>query len=237
MLTILAKTHRFLSDHLFYPLALSTILALSLYAGRVIFSRNWVVYFNLIWNLFLAWLPYLFSLWAMALEHRRAGRWWLIWLPSALWLAFFPNAPYLLTDFFHLTQRPGIPLWYDIGLIAAFAWTGFFLALVSLRIMHLLVERYIGVFLGWLFALVSLGLAGLGLYLGRFSRWNSWDLLTSPKEILKETLWRTMNPLDNLSFYGFTLMFTGLMLVGYLVFIGVQRLNLPRQKSTSVSKT
>lgn len=184
MFSLLAKLHRFFADHLFYSLVLSSILALGLYAGRVVLSRNWVVYVNLVWNLFLAWLPYLFSLWAIALERRRAGWWWLVWFPAALWLAFFPNAPYLLTDFFHLNQRPGIPLWYDIGLIAAFAWSGFFLALVSLRMMHLLAERYVGVVLGWLFALIALGLAGLGLCLGRFSRWNSWDLLTSPKEII-----------------------------------------------------
>ncbi len=83
MLTIVAKIHRFLSDHLFYPLALSSLLAVGLYATRVVLARNWVVYFNLVWNLFLAWLPYLFSLWAIALERQRPVRWWLVWLPAA----------------------------------------------------------------------------------------------------------------------------------------------------------
>jgi len=77
---------------------------------------------------------------------------------------------------------------------------------------------------------VALGLSGLGLYLGRFSRWNSWDLLTQPDQILKEVWDKMLNPTRNPGFYGFTLMFTALLLVSYLVFISIQRLRLPDKK-------
>lgn len=230
MFTSLRHFHRFLADHLFYPLALSSLLAMGLFFLRVIISHSIWIYLNLAWNLCLAWLPYLFSLWSVWLDQRHPGQWWRWLFPGILWLVFFPNAPYILTDFFHLEVRPYLPLWYDIGLLAAFSWSGFFLGIVSLRLMHILVENVAGKFIGWLFAIVALGLSGLGLYLGRFSRWNSWDLLTQPGQILKEVVEKMLHPTRNPGFYGFTLMFTALLLVSYLVFISIQRLRLPDKK-------
>ena len=230
MFTSLRQVHRFLADHLFYPLALSSLLAFGLFFLRVLISRSIWVYLNLAWNLCLAWLPYGFSLWSVWLDQRHPGQWWRWLIPGILWLLFFPNAPYILTDFFHLEVRPYLPLWFDIGLLAAFSWSGFFLGIVSLRLMHILVENVAGRLIGWIFAVVALGLSGLGLYLGRFSRWNSWDLLTQPDQILKEVWDKMLNPTRNPGFYGFTLMFTALLLVSYLVFISIQRLRLPDKK-------
>jgi uncharacterized membrane protein len=215
--TTLLKLHRFLSGQLLYPLILSTFLALGIYAGRVLASQNWE-YRNLVWNLLLAWIPYLAGFWGASLHRLFPGRWWLLLLPGTLWLAFFPNAPYILTDFFHLRERPGVPLWYDIGLLATFSWTGLFLAIASLRTMQLIVGNYLGKIASWAFAAAVLALSGLGLYLGRFSRWNSWDLLLQPVEIFEDLSVRLLNPLDNLRFYGFTLMFTAFLLVCYLMF-------------------
>lgn len=221
MLTNAKKLHHFLRVHSFYPLVLSSLLASSFFAWRYLRSDS-TNYINLMWNLFLAWVPYGFSLFAAGLEQVRP-RLWLLLLPAvAAWLVFFPNAPYLVTDFYHLEQRPLIPLWYDIGLIAVFAFTGCFLAIASLRSMHVLVEHYLGKIIGWLFALISLSLAGLGVYLGRFGRWNSWDLLLHPRTLVKEIALQVLNPLDNLGFVGFTLMFTSILLVFYLMFISAE---------------
>jgi uncharacterized membrane protein len=180
-------------------------------------------YANLIWNLFLAWLPFLFSLSAAALYASHSERRWIIVVPGFLWLLFFPNAPYIITDFLHLKERPGIPVWYDILMLAAFAWTGFFLAIASLRTMQLLVKNYFGWFLSWLFAGAALTLAGIGIYLGRFSRWNSWDIFFSPKEILSDVAVRVVNPLSNLGFYGFTSIITAFLIICYLMFISMRR--------------
>ncbi len=215
--------HRFFMDQLLYPLVLSSLLALGFWLGQVVLSSSWVFYRNLIWNLFLAWIPYLFSFLAAASHRLFPRQWWLLILPGAVWLAFFPNAPYLLTDFLHLENRPGIPLWYDILLLAAFAWSGLFLAVASLQSMHRIMSGYLGWLGGWTFAMTALGLSGLGLYLGRFSRWNSWDLLLQPKDILRDLLSRFANPFSNLTFFGFTLMFTAFLLVCYLTFVSVRR--------------
>jgi len=147
------------------------------------------------------------------------NRWWVILVFGFLWLVFFPNAPYMVTDFYHLDPRPPVPLWFDISLIAIFAFTGCFLAIASLRSIHVIIDRYLGKFIGWLFALFTLSLGSLGVYLGRFSRFNSWDILLKPKPVLKDIAYNILNPLDNLGFIGFTIMFTSLLLVFYLMFV------------------
>jgi uncharacterized membrane protein len=151
---------------------------------------------------------------------------WLMQIPTGLlWILFFPNAPYIVTDFYHLTARPPIPLWFDIGLIAIFAFTGIFLAIASLRTMHFIVQKFLGKIAGWLFIAIALALSTLGVYLGRFGRWNSWDLLLHPKQVIKDIASQVINPLDNLTFVGFTLMFTAIMLVFYLMFVSSSRVD------------
>ena len=214
--------HRFLIEQTIYPIVLSTILALTLFSLRVLQTYTFS-YANLIWNLFLAWLPFIFSLWAAALYASRPERRWLILVAGFLWLVFFPNAPYIITDFLHLKERPGIPVWYDILMLATFAWTGLFLAIASLRTMQLLVKNHYGWLFSWLFAGTALTLAGIGIYLGRFSRWNSWDIFFSPKEILFDVAVRVVNPLSNLGFYGFTSIITAFLIICYLMFISMRR--------------
>jgi len=230
MFTYMRKIHNFFTSQLIYPIVLSSSLAISIYIGRILLSGNWLIYRNLVWNLFLAWIPYLFSVMAAVAYRLFPRSWWILLFPGALWLAFFPNAPYIVTDFLHLQKRPPVPIWYDIGLLATFAWTGLFLAIASLRTMHKLVKAYAGWFVGWLFAAMALALGGLGLYLGRFSRWNSWDLLLQPEEILADVVYRFVNPFSNLRFFGFTFMFTAFLVVCYLMFISVHRMGGSREK-------
>ncbi len=224
MVARITRIHRFLVGQMMYPILLSTLLALALFAGRIYLSGSWLVYGNLVWNLFLAWIPYLFSVSAAALQSRlpRAGL--LLIVPGVLWLVFFPNAPYIVTDFLHLEQRPYVPLLYDILLLASFAWTGLFLAIASLRTMQVLVKIYMGGLISWFFVTIALGLSGLGIYLGRFERWNTWDLVFHFDTILKNTAQRMLNPLDNLRFIGFTVLFTAFLLVCYLTFISVHKI-------------
>lgn len=222
LLEDLFSIHRFLTRQLLYPILLSTFLALILFAGRV-FQSNALTYKNLVWNLYLAWMPFVFSLFVAFLNFVKPRSWGLLLLPGALWLLFFPNAPYIVTDFLHLADRPYVPLWYDIILLATFAWTGCFLAIASLRIMQITVTSYLGWWFGWIFAGIALFLGGLGIYLGRFSRWNSWDLVLHPNEVLFDITSRLVNPLSNLRFFSFTLLFTAFLLVCYLTFISVRR--------------
>jgi uncharacterized membrane protein len=216
------RLHRFLVSQSFYPLGLSTLLALAIFCVRAIISHR-VLYSLLVWNLFLAWLPYGFSLVTAGLHRRYSQRWGLLLAPGLAWLVFFPNAPYIVTDLYHLEHRPPVPMWFDIGLISIYAITGFFLAAASLRTMQNLVKVYLGRWLSWAFAFATIGLGGLGIYLGRFVRVNSWDLLTNPFQIARGLAAPVLAPLNNLRFFGFTLMFTAILLVFYLMFVSVNR--------------
>jgi uncharacterized membrane protein len=218
----LNEINRFFSHHSFFPILLSSLLALVLFAGRV-FRSDSLVYRNLVWNLLLAWVPYLISLWGDILHELFPRRWWLQIPSGALWLAFFPNAPYIVTDFLHLVPRVGIPLWYDILMLATYAWTGLFLAIISLRTMQDLVRTHTNVFVSWLFVGMALTLGGLGIYLGRFSRFNSWDLIFQPFAVLGDIAAPILNPLSHLRFYGFISLFSAFLLVVYLTFVTARR--------------
>jgi uncharacterized membrane protein len=225
----LNRSHRFLARRGLYPIILSSLLAIGLFASRAYlvvrlesnpeasFGRA-LTYAFLVWNLFLAWIPYLSSLWAAHIHQRFPSRWWYLLIPSALWLIFFPNAPYIVTDFLHLRARAPIPFWYDVGMLTVFAWTGLFLAVFSLRTMQTLVKNFLGTVASWLFVLGSLGLGGLGVYIGRFLRWNSWDLLLHPHNVLADVIIRLANPLNHPGTLGVTFMFAAFLLVCYLTF-------------------
>jgi uncharacterized membrane protein len=215
--------HRFMVSQALYPLIISTLLALGMYAARVVVGRSWN-YNNLLWNLALAWIPYIASIIAYAFFRVHPKSWWLLIIPGFIWLIFFPNAPYIVTDFLHLQKRPYIPLWYDIALLATFAWTGIFLGIVSLRTMQFIVKEKVGVFLSWVFALTAMALSGFGIYLGRFGRWNSWDLLVNPFQVLGDTLSRITSLFSLLHIAAFTLMFTGFLLATYLMYTWVTNL-------------
>jgi uncharacterized membrane protein len=211
----LRQTHSFLARHALYPVLLSSALAATLFAGRIYLSRT-IVFAFLGWNLILAWIPYLLSLWADHLQRCYPRYWWGLFVPGALWLAFLPNASYIVTDLGHLAERPPVPLWYDIGMLAAFALTGLFLAVLSLRVMQRIARHYAGSIVSWLFVLAVTGLSGLGVYLGRFLRWNSWDLLLNPRSVLADVAVRLADPLAHRQTFGVTFLFGALLFVSYL---------------------
>ncbi len=217
----LSQIHRLLIEQHFYPLLVSSALAVGLWAFR---SEWWTprIFRFLVWNLFLAWLPYLWSLWALSIHRRQPGRWWLLLLPATLWLLFFPNAPYLITDLVHLRSYPPVPQWYDIGMLISFAWAGCFLAVVSLYAMHQIVRAYTGRVWSWLIVVGMMGLGGLGIYMGRFLRWNSWDIFLYPADVIGDITHRLAHPLSNLQTYGVTLVFAAFLFVCYWTFVSLK---------------
>jgi len=217
--------HRFLLARLFYPAAAASALAILLLVGRILMYAPGFSF--LVWNLFLAWLPYLAALWAGRIVASSPRRLSLtkraeLAVVGALWLLFLPNAPYIMTDFVHL---PGMRFvwWYDLGVLLAFAWAGCILGVASLHIMRGLVRERLGAAASWAFVLLCVGLSGVGIYLGRFLRWNSWDLLTSPRSLARELLALLSTPDAYPRLIGVSGLFACFLLLGYLTLDSARR--------------
>lgn len=172
----------------------------------------------LLWNLFLAWVPYLA---ALRFERLSAGnakplaRWG--WF--ALWLFFLPNAPYIITDFIHLQHRPPVPVWYDMIMLFAFASTGLLLGLLSLHEVQRALRREFSMLFSQALVLLSIGLSGFGVWLGRFQRWNSWDILTNPDGLLRDILLTLTQRGELIKAAGVSGLIAGMLLVGYSVLL------------------
>jgi uncharacterized membrane protein len=168
-------------------LIFASVAGCFLLAGRVVVTGEWSYSF-LAWNLFLAWIPFCLSVQVERLEQCRVSPRWHLAAAGAAWLFFYPNAPYIFTDFIHLGTRAGGRFWVDLVLILWFALTGLVLGFVSLFLMHRVCVRRFGRLTGWVFvALVSV-LSGVGIYVGRFLRWNSWDVVLNPVDLFWDLL-------------------------------------------------
>lgn len=171
-------------------------------------------YLFLLWNLFLAWIPYLAALRAERLARRRAhGVWVGGWL--LLWLIFFPNAPYLVTDFIHLRHRLPVPVWYDLTLLFACASTGLLLGLLSLHEVQGVLRRRFSGFLTGALLFGAIGLGGFGVWLGRFQRWNSWDVATNPLSLFGDLTHTLSQRQGFVTALGMSVLLSGILLVGY----------------------
>lgn len=173
-------------------------------------------------NLALAWAPYVFAVaavWCYRQDRRRRGR---LWLPIFLWLLFFPNAPYLVTDWLYL---PGWTdeLWYSIGLMIAFSMCGLMLAVVSLYLVHCVIDSTYGATLGWCVAGSAIALGGAGIYLGRFVRLNSWEVFTDPTRLMELLLRRAEDPRQDRQFLAFSGTASLLMILWYALLLSLRR--------------
>jgi uncharacterized membrane protein len=217
---------RFLRLHGLLPALLSTLVCVGMIKARIDWTQR-TVYLWLLWNLFLAWVPYGLAMVMSFLHARGAARWWSLLPLGGAWLLVFPNAPYLLTDFIHLRPRHGIPLWFDAALLALFAATGWLLGLLSLEVWKRLLEERVGRAGAWGgVALVSL-LCGYGIYLGRVERWNSWDVLTDPRPFFAAVGAHVRQPGEHPELLGITALFTVLVLLSYYAFEHLRRWRRP----------
>jgi uncharacterized membrane protein len=170
----------------------------------------------LIWNLFLAWIPFGAAL-ALYDLNRRGQSAALQITFAATWLLFLPNAPYIVTDFLHVGQIGGAPIWYDAVLVATFAGTGMVLGLGSVLLVQAAVAKTAGEVWGWLMLAPILVLCSAGIVLGRVYRFNSWDALAQPQRLLHVVASHLADPAGSL--HGVFLLGTiaGCLAVAYLV--------------------
>ena len=172
---------------------------------------------GLIWNLFLAWIPFILAYTAHAISWRRVWLYLVIPAIAFLWLIFFPNAPYMLTDLQDLARAGGVgaPLWYDVIIVVWCSWTGTLLGIISLYLMQDIIFRTFGRWAGWIFVIVISAASSFGMYVGRFVRLNSWDILQNPGETAIEILGLVIDPSMRLA--AFTVLYTFFFLFVFLL--------------------
>jgi len=172
---------------------------------RLVFTGS-AFYFFLIWNLFLAYIPWAVSKYALkrfiSLRPKTIIPFLLL-----IWLLFFPNTLYILTDLFHLGQTTAMPMWFDLILILSFAWTGLVFGFFSLWNIEKIVANYLSPKATAFVSYSLLFIGSFGVYIGRYLRWNSWDLFINPIKLFSSLSEIIFNPLHYPSSWGMTLFF------------------------------
>jgi len=219
---------------IFFLLAGATIFSVAIWRVRSDYSGTGHYAF-LIWNLFLAWIPFIISYFTYTITLNRKQIYIVIPIAAFFWLIFFPNAPYILTDFQHLAgQWRDLPVWYDVMMLIWFAFTGVLLGMVSLFLMQEIVRREFGRWAGWGFVAMVAGLSSTGIYVGRFLRWNSWDIFNHPKGMALYAIQRVQDP--SLQSVGFVTLFTAFFLFLYITLYTFGHLLLERQSVDANSR-
>lgn len=183
-----------------FMLLASVLFGIGLLVFRIIHTGTWLRA-TLTWNLFLAYIPFAITSWMEKrpqLMENRYG-WYACFI---VWLLFIPNAPYIVTDLFHLFDG-GVPVWYDLFLIFSFAWNGMVLGYLSIRSMEHMWRNRHSSWPAWLFTLPVMFLCSLGVYIGRYLRYNSWDVIRDPFSLLGEVKNIFLYPVEHRSAWAF----------------------------------
>jgi len=122
------------------------------------------------------------------------------------WILFFPNSPYILTDLFHLRMQSPAPIWFDLVVILSFAWTGLMFGFISLMDIESILYKYISPIFVNIISVGFLFIAAFGIYLGRYLRWNSWDIISNPFGLFNDVISRFVDPFKYPTTWGMTLL-------------------------------
>jgi uncharacterized membrane protein len=164
------------------------------------------------WNTFLAVLPLLFS--RSLVRVRKFNIAAVILL--VFWLTFFPNAPYLITDLFHFCEDPAVPFWYDLLIVFSAAWNGLLSGILSLMQVERFLMHHMALKWAKLTVAICFFLCSYGIYLGRYLRFNTWDIVVSPGKIIAACTDHVFHPQTNLMVWAFTALFGVMFGITYL---------------------
>ena len=195
-------------------LTLSMGFSVVLVMARIVYTGKFT-FIWLIWNLVLAFIPYVISGWFQrrpAVQENRLK----FAAVSLLWLLFIPNSFYILTDLFHLGKFTNVPNWFDLTLIISFAWNGLLLGVLSVRQMEKIMQPHLRGKHELLFIYPIMWLNALGVYIGRYPRFNSWDILTNPFALIAYLVKLICHPIQWKYAWGMVACFSIFMTFVYL---------------------
>jgi uncharacterized membrane protein len=184
----------------------------------ILFVRNRIEsnaeYNFLLWNLFLGFLPFAFAYLLLVFNSIYQNN-LLLYVMSLVWLLFYPNAPYMITDFIHI-QAESTTVIYDTLVIFSIAILSLFYGFFSLKIIHQIWKTRFSAKIATFAIIAALLLSSLGIYLGRILRLNSWDFFLHPLHTVESTLNHMWPVSENATTYYIVFLFTfiqGAMLV------------------------
>jgi uncharacterized membrane protein len=197
-------------------LVVSNLLAGLLFVIRVAVADNFRYGF-LFWNLLLAAVP----LWlAWRLRAHLATNLWsapISLLLTGLWLVFFPNSFYLLSDLMHLRYTGEVSLHYDIALFSILIFNACAFGFMSVFIVHKELIKRVGTRMAHRLVGGVFLLCGFAIYLGRYLRWNTWDVVVNPFGLLFDISEHALNPTEYPQMFVTTLVFAALLSAIYWV--------------------
>lgn len=200
----------------FKYLTLLTFFCFGLSVARFWYTGTKTLLF-LNWNLFLAAIPWALST-LLIIKPRYIENKPIMFFTLFIWLLFFPNAPYILTDLFHIRQRLYVPMWFDLILILSFGWTGLMYGFFSLWHIEKMFQKYIDTKLIPVISSFLFFVTGFGIYLGRVLRWNSWDIISDPITLFYDIIIRFIHPLNYPNTWGMTILMGIFLNVVYWTF-------------------
>ena len=195
-------------------LILCSAFSIGLMVFRIIYTGHLLFAF-LVWNLFLAFLPYAIS---KKINEGSIDKKWKFIFCALVWVIFLPNSFYIITDLFHLEMNEDVPLWFDLALLWSFAWNGLLFGILSLRHMEIVFEKQLRKNLDLFFALPIMALNGFGVYIGRYMRFNSWDVLTNPFQLINDVVYLFIHPIRNRFDWSMIVCYTILLTLMYYTF-------------------
>jgi len=175
-----------------------------------------LAYIFLIWNLILAWIPYLLSLEFISydIKSKRIASLSILFI----WVLFLPNGPYIITDLIHLRLREPIPMWYDVLLVSTVAWNGLLLTMLSVVNVHHKLQDHFSPIKLWMGIFILFLSSGYGIYIGRFLRLNSWDFFFRPIRLLHYSLVDMIHPFQHSTAVLVTVIIGGILSFSYIIF-------------------
>lgn len=199
-------------------LAMSMMFSIGMTVARTLYSGH-LTFLFLIWNLFLAWLPYCISQWLSYYQYKIQSKFIFV-LALLVWLAFVPNTFYILTDLYHIGDGYNdylMPQWFDLAMIWSFAWNGLLLGILSVRHIEKIVHKKFKPGNEMLFLYPVMWLNALGVYVGRYLRFNTWDVLTNPFLLLRDIANVLLHPFADRYASGMIFCFSILLTLIYLM--------------------
>lgn len=174
-------------------LLVSSLVTVGLFSYGAL-RNNSLQFSYLIWNLFLAWLPLLFSIRLLAVLRRKLWSSWEAVTTTFLWLVFLPNSFYMISDFIHLQEVKRVDILYDTLMFTSFIYIGVVLGFSSLYLVHLQLKGRMSDASATIWVAFTLLVCSSAIFIGRDLRWNSWDILTNPGGLLFDVSDRLIHP-------------------------------------------